>query len=286
MKTCSSLSFADADTDRGSDDSNSVSIVIKLPQKQVRRLLGSDLSDGSGGSECVSARSTEHNSADSTSAYNKDEHDENDQHQDRDQSVSVCVSRKASNRQQNRIIDATGIKDKCDIICTIGRALQHKQLLGHLPRCTVAVSGTGSFGRVYLVREKQSDQYCALKVMSIREMFRLKQVEHVFCEKEVLLSITHPFVVNLCWNFADRKCLYMLFEYAAGGELFSHIKCAGCFSNATAQFYAAEIVLVIDYLHSRNIAHRDIKPENILLDRRGHIKLTDFGFAKVINNEE
>ena len=76
----------------------------------------------------------------------------------------------------------------------------------------------------------------------------------------------------------------MLLEYAIGGELFSYLRKAGRFSLADTKFYACEIVLAIEYLHSHNIVYRDLKPENLLLDARGHIKITDFGFSKIVHD--
>ena len=74
----------------------------------------------------------------------------------------------------------------------------------------------------------------------------------------------------------------MLLEYVVGGELFSHLRRAGRFTNDMTRFYASEIVLAIEYLHSKDIIYRDLKPENLLIDHQGHIRLTDFGFAKKI----
>lgn len=76
----------------------------------------------------------------------------------------------------------------------------------------------------------------------------------------------------------------MLLEYVVGGELFSHLRRAGRFTNDMTRFYASEIVLAIEYLHSKNIIYRDLKPENLLIDHQGHIRLTDFGFAKQIED--
>lgn len=76
----------------------------------------------------------------------------------------------------------------------------------------------------------------------------------------------------------------MLLEYVIGGELFSHLRKAGRFTNDMTRFYAAEIVLAIEYLHSRDIIYRDLKPENLLLDSSGHVKITDFGFAKRVED--
>ena len=82
------------------------------------------------------------------------------------------------------------------------------------------------------------------------------------------------------WASHDETFLYMLMEYVPGGEVFSYLRNYGRFSNTWANFYASEIVCALDYLHSRSIVYRDLKPENLLLDRDGHLKITDFGFAK------
>lgn len=73
-------------------------------------------------------------------------------------------------------------------------------------------------------------------------------------------------------------------DYVPGGELFSYLRSRGRFSNATGLFYTSEIVCAIEYLHSKEIVYRDLKPENILLDSEGHIRLTDFGFAKKLSD--
>lgn len=140
--------------------------------------------------------------------------------------------------------------------------------------------GTGTFGRVMLARDVPSNEFFALKIMAISEVIRLKQVEHVNNEKAILSTISHPFIVSVSWTYHDNRFLYMLMEYVPGGELFTFLRTAHCFDNATALFFASEIVMALDYLHSQNIVYRDMKPENILLDSRGHVKLTDFGFAK------
>ncbi|KNC71823.1 serine/threonine protein kinase [Sphaeroforma arctica JP610] len=76
----------------------------------------------------------------------------------------------------------------------------------------------------------------------------------------------------------------MLFEYVVGGELFSHLRKAGRFENTVARFYVVEIVLALEYLHQQNIIYRDLKPENILIAQHGHLKITDFGFAKRVTD--
>ncbi|KRZ49740.1 cAMP-dependent protein kinase catalytic subunit, partial [Trichinella nativa] len=145
-------------------------------------------------------------------------------------------------------------------------------------------SGTGSYGRVYLARQRDSGKFYALKVMSFRKIVRSKQQNHVLSERKVLEKLNTPFAVKLHWAYHDAKCLYMLLDYVPGGELLSHIRFRKQFSNDVARFYAAEIVVALEYLHERGIVYRDLKPENVLIDRHGHIKLTDFGFAKLLTD--
>ncbi|KAI9493515.1 kinase-like domain-containing protein, partial [Zychaea mexicana] len=140
--------------------------------------------------------------------------------------------------------------------------------------------GTGSFGRVRLCRSIHNNRYYAVKIMNKAELFYLKQMRHTNSERQTLMQIVHPFIVNLWGTFQDTNYLYMVMDFIPGGELFSMLKSKNCLKPHEAKFYAAETLLTLGYLHSCNIVYRDLKPENILLDREGHIKLTDFGFAK------
>lgn len=149
-----------------------------------------------------------------------------------------------------------------------------------------ATLGTGTFGRVRLVTYKHQDRsfYFALKMMKKSEIIRLKQVEHIKAEKAILSRINHPFIVNLYSSWQDEHSLYMCMEYIIGGELFSQLRKVGRFSNETSRFYAGEILMALGYLHSHKIVYRDLKPENLLIDREGHMKITDFGFAKIVED--
>ncbi|XP_021946970.1 cAMP-dependent protein kinase catalytic subunit PRKX [Folsomia candida] len=144
--------------------------------------------------------------------------------------------------------------------------------------------GTGTFGRVVLVQEKDSLEFSALKILALPDLIRLKQVDHVKNEKNILQAVHHPFIVNMTWHGKDEFNIYMMFDYVCGGELFSYLRSAGKFPSSTCAFYAAEIVLALEYLHSKSVVYRDLKPENVLIDRDGHLKLTDFGFAKFLKN--
>lgn len=116
------------------------------------------------------------------------------------------------------------------------------------------------------------------------DVIKLKQVEHVRNERNVLAAVAgHPFITTLITSFSDATSLYMLLDYTPGGEIFSYLRRARRFPFQTVQFYAAEITLILAYLHDvQHVAYRDLKPENILLDAEGHLKLVDFGFAKYL----
>ncbi|KAJ3246968.1 camp-dependent protein kinase catalytic subunit, partial [Borealophlyctis nickersoniae] len=142
--------------------------------------------------------------------------------------------------------------------------------------------GTGSFGRVHLVRLKSTGRHYAMKVLRKSEIVKLKQVEHTINEKKILEQLDFPFLVGMLGTFQDAHNLYLVLEYVQGGELFSYLRKSGRFPNHVARFYAAEVVMAFEYLHARDIIYRDLKPENLLLDHMGHIKITDFGFAKSV----
>lgn len=145
--------------------------------------------------------------------------------------------------------------------------------------------GTGSFGRVRFVTWTKGNQdvdFYAMKMLKKSAIIRLKQVDHINSEKDILLSLEHPFIVNLFGTFHDTRFLYLLLEYVVGGEFFTHLRKAGRFSNDDSKFYSACITCIFDYCHGKNIIYRDLKPENVLLARDGYLKLTDFGFAKII----
>eukprot|EP01136_Pigoraptor_vietnamica_P009446 Opistho-1_new@45956 len=140
--------------------------------------------------------------------------------------------------------------------------------------------GTGSFGRVLLSKDAKTGMYCALKVLKKERIVRTKQVEHVMNEKKLLATVNCPFVVNMIAAFKDTRNLYIVLEYVNGGEMFTHLHTYGRFPSPMARIYAAEVAMGLSYLHNLDIIYRDLKPENLLLDHRGHIRITDFGFAK------
>jgi len=163
--------------------------------------------------------------------------------------------------------------------------IAQKAALNHHQHNNINNNGSGATPAGSALPPASTNKYFALKILSMHDVIRLKQVEHVKSEKNILSEVNHPFLVDLVWAAKDsRTFLYMLFPYVCGGELFSYLRSAGRFSAAASIFYASEIVSALDYLHSLSIVYRDLKPENLLLDKDGHLKITDFGFAKRISD--
>lgn len=142
--------------------------------------------------------------------------------------------------------------------------------------------GTGSFGRVHLVRSVHNQRFYAVKVLKKSLVVRMKQVNHTNDERRMLKKVNFPFFVRLWGTFQDVENLFMVMDFIEGGELFSLLRKSRRFPSPVAKFYASEVVLALEYLHSQDIIYRDLKPENILLDKHGHVKITDFGFAKEV----
>lgn len=142
--------------------------------------------------------------------------------------------------------------------------------------------GNGAYGEVYLVRDKSTLTYYAMKVVEKNIVVEKKQVEQIILEKRILQSIEHPFIISLEAAFKDNIYLYLVLPFINGGELFTNIHKYGGFSEGLGQFYAAQIVLALEYLHHCCIIHRDVKPENILINSNGYLLLCDFGFCKII----
>ncbi|OJJ47118.1 hypothetical protein ASPZODRAFT_65567 [Penicilliopsis zonata CBS 506.65] len=142
--------------------------------------------------------------------------------------------------------------------------------------------GTGSFGRVHLVQSRHNHRFYAIKVLKKAQVVKMKQIEHTNDERRMLNRVRHPFLITLWGTFQDARNLYMVMDFVEGGELFSLLRKSQRFPNPVAKFYAAEVTLALEYLHGHQIIYRDLKPENLLLDRHGHLKITDFGFAKEV----
>jgi len=146
----------------------------------------------------------------------------------------------------------------------------------------VRVIGRGDVGRVYLARLVGTNKLFAMKIMTKSEMIARNKVKRVLTEREILTTVDHPFIVSLYYCFQTKNRLYFIMEYCGGGEFFRMLQRQPqkCLTEDATRFYASEVVLALEYLHTCGFIYRDLKPENILLHLSGHIMLTDFDLSK------
>ena len=126
-----------------------------------------------------------------------------------------------------------------------------------------------------------------MKILSKKILKLKKQELHTKTERDLMVKINCPFIVNIKSAFQDNSKLYMVSEFMQGGDMFFHMHDGQIviFNNEKTKFYILELVLAIEFLHKNNMVYRDLKPENILLDSKGHVKLTDFGLSKILDEE-
>lgn len=140
--------------------------------------------------------------------------------------------------------------------------------------------GEGSFGRVVLSLSKDDKKIYAIKILDKAKIIKNNQLKHVVREKDILFACDHPNIIKLHFCFKDSKSLYLVFDFLSNGDLYNLIKVKKNLTEDETKFYATNIFLALEYLHSNDIIYRDLKPENCLLASNGYIKLIDFGFAK------
>lgn len=144
--------------------------------------------------------------------------------------------------------------------------------------------GEGSYSTVMAATDRQTLKEYAIKVLDKRHIIKEKKVKYVNIEKDTLNRLTeHPGIVRLYYTFQDERSLYFVLDVASNGELLGVLKRMGTFDEECSKFYAAQILDAVHYMHSRGVIHRDLKPENVLLDDNMHVKITDFGTAKILD---
>ena len=147
----------------------------------------------------------------------------------------------------------------------------------------IKVLGKGSFGKVILVKHKQTGRlYAQKQLKKVTMVVNTKNYERTLTERTILEKVSHPNIVKLYYALQDFDKVYLFLEYLEGGELFFHLSQERIISEKIACFYTAEMILALRHLHiNAGVIYRDLKPENCLLNRRGHLVLTDFGLSKV-----
>ncbi|CAH2330086.1 serine threonine- kinase N2 isoform X2, partial [Pelobates cultripes] len=185
--------------------------------------------------------------------------------------TSLSIISETTKEPDNSVLPASGnIEPECQL------SLEDFDL-----RC---VLGRGKFGKVFLAEHKDTEKIYALKALKKGDIVSTKKVHRLMSEKHIFQSVSsmrHPFLVNLfgCFQTTHHACFVM--EYTPGGDLVTNVyNSNGALTEPRATFYAACVVLGLEYLHSQKIIHRDLKLENILVDKEGFAKITDFGISK------
>lgn len=141
------------------------------------------------------------------------------------------------------------------------------------------IIGRGAYGEVRLCKWSTNGELVAIKKMKKRDLIKKNEIEHIKAERSILTKSTNKWIIDLYCSFQDEESLYLVMEYMPGGDLMNMLIKKDIFSIEEARFYIAEVVMAVEYAHSLGFVHRDIKPDNILLDKDGHIKITDFGLC-------
>ncbi|XP_015681344.2 serine/threonine-protein kinase 38-like [Protobothrops mucrosquamatus] len=144
---------------------------------------------------------------------------------------------------------------------------------------SLKVIGRGAFGEVRLVQKKDTGHIYAMKILRKADMLEKEQVAHIRAERDILVEADGAWVVKMFYSFQDKHNLYLIMEFLPGGDMMTLLMKKDTLSEEETQFYISETVLAIDAIHQLGFIHRDIKPDNLLLDAKGHVKLSDFGLC-------
>ena len=146
---------------------------------------------------------------------------------------------------------------------------------------SISIIGRGAFGEVHVCREIKTGNIYAIKKIKKETLIQKNQVIHIRSEQLFMSKVKSPWIVDLKASFQEDDYLYLVMEFLPGGDLMSLLIKKDKLTEEEAKFYIAELILAVDSIHQLDCIHRDIKPDNVLIDKNGHIKLSDFGLAKV-----
>ena len=179
-----------------------------------------------------------------------------------------------SEKERNKIINEINKQETQKI-----RKNREKQTIHEYE--SLSIIGRGAFGEVHVCREIKTGKIYAIKKMKKETLTQKNQVIHIRSEQLFMSKVKSPWIVDLKASFQEDDYLYLVMEFLPGGDLMNFFIKKDILTEEEAKFYIAELILSIESIHKLDCIHRDIKPDNILIDKNGHIKLSDFGLAKI-----
>ncbi|OHT11392.1 Serine/threonine-protein kinase Sgk1 [Tritrichomonas foetus] len=154
---------------------------------------------------------------------------------------------------------------------------------------SIAVIGRGYYGKVTLVKDKETGKKYAMKSIQKKKLLKAHKAHTIVIERDILMKVRkHPFIVSMKFCFQTASKFYVGMQFVPGGDLFHRMRMCGSKETIPihdVRLYIAEIALALDFLHENEIIYRDLKPENVLIDAQGHIKLVDFGLSKMFGDK-
>ncbi|CAG9535947.1 unnamed protein product [Cercopithifilaria johnstoni] len=202
------------------------------------------------------------------------------------QALTQCHEREKRLRKLEEKMEMEGLQESEKVIRRqVHMAKETDFLRLKRTRLTVAdftslkVIGRGAFGEVRLVQKIDTGHVYAMKILRKTEMLEKEQTAHVRAERDILSEADCEWVVKMYFSFQDPLNLYLVMEFLPGGDMMTLLIKKDTLSEDATKFYIAEASLAIQAIHNLNFIHRDIKPDNLLLDSKGHIKLSDFGLC-------
>ena len=179
-----------------------------------------------------------------------------------------------SEKEKNKIIDEINHQKSLN-----SRKNREKQTIHEYE--SLSIIGRGAFGEVHVCREIKTGNIYAIKKIKKETLIKKNQIIHIRSEQLFMSKVKSPWIVDLKASFQEGDYLYLVMEFLPGGDLMSLLIKKDILTEDEARFYIAELILAVDSIHKLDCIHRDIKPDNVLIDKNGHIKLSDFGLAKV-----
>lgn len=200
--------------------------------------------------------------------------------------IAQHEEREMRQKKLEKVMEEEGLKDEEKRLRRSAHARKETEFL-RLKRTrlgledfeSLKVIGRGAFGEVRLVQKKDTGHVYAMKILRKADMLEKEQVGHIRAERDILVEADSLWVVRMFYSFQDKLNLYLIMEFLPGGDMMTLLMKKDTLTEEETQFYIAETVLAIDSIHQLGFIHRDIKPDNLLLDSKGHVKLSDFGLC-------